>query len=218
MQNGFLTESNNFIEKSLALDPEGFFARYLRAYLPNFERRNWMATKTILDEEYRINPMRFDILAETGKVNFMMKDYAAARICYDSALSMMNRFRMNILRHEYLRIGVTYKHTGDTAKARYYLDQYQTFVDEDQTIYKDLNQGSLLLQKGRKQEALGLVTTFADRHDYFVYMLLMIDVDPLFEGLYREKAFQNAVKKMNANFWRTHERLDERWRTSFEDL
>lgn len=218
MQNGFLKESNHFMNKSLELDPNGFFARLLKAYLPNLEDRNWKAVKTMLEEEYVKQPTRFDILAEIGKVNFMMKDYPQARVCFDSALAIMKKYNMDILRHEYLRIGVTYAHTGDTAKANYYLNQYQIFVDEDQTIYKDLSQASLYLVNGRKREALDLITRFSTSHDYFMYLLLLIDDDPVYEPLQDEAAFRSAVKKMNDNFWRMHERLDEEWRSSFEEL
>ena len=162
--------------------------------------------------------MRFDILAEIGKANFMMKNYPEARLCYDSALSMMYKFNMNVLRHDFLHIGSTYAHTGDTAKARYYLEQYQLFVDQDQSIYKELNQASLFLQQGKKKEALDILTRFADAHDYFIWLLLLIDTDPTFESVQNEPAFRAAVKKLNDNFSRNHKRMDEEWRNRFENL
>jgi TolB-like protein/AraC-like DNA-binding protein/Tfp pilus assembly protein PilF len=218
MQNGFLKESNYYLEKSLALEPNGFFARYLKAWVPNLEHRNWKAAKTVLQQEYQKSPLRFDILAEIGKTNFMLKDYQEARFCYDSALSMMNRFHMNILRYEYLRVAIAHEQTGDTAKAHYYLDQFQDFVEQDQSIYKELNEASLLLHRGRKQEVLDALTRFADTHDYFVYLLLLIDTDPLYESIQNEPAFRAAYKKLNDNFWRNHKRIDDQWRSSFENL
>jgi TolB-like protein/AraC-like DNA-binding protein/tetratricopeptide (TPR) repeat protein len=218
MQNGFFKESNHYLEKSLALEPNGFFTRYLKAWVPNLEHRNWKAARAVLQLEYQQSPMRFDILAEIGKTNFMLKDYQEATRCYDSALSMMKRFHMNILRSEYVHIAVAHEHAGDTAKARYYLDQFQDWVDEDQSIYKELNEASLLLQRGRKQEVLDILTRFADTHDYFVYLLLLIDADPTFESVHAEPAFRAAYKKLSDNFWRNHKRLDEEWRSSFENL
>ncbi|MGC3943660.1 MAG: helix-turn-helix domain-containing protein [Chryseolinea sp.] len=218
LQNGFMKESNQYLQKSLALDPDGFFARYLRAWLPNFESRNWKAAKEILEQEYKKSPMRFDILAEIGKADFMMRDYASAAVRYDSSLKMMNMFGMDILKHEGLRIGMTYEHVGDTAKASQFFRQYQSYVDQDQTIYHDLNQASLLLHTGKKQEAMDLITRFADTQEYFHYLLLLIDVDPLCEDIFEEKQFKAAVKKMNENFQRTHKVMDDQWRSEFENL
>src|SRR5262249_55097855 len=161
----------------------------------------------ILEQEHKKSPMRFDILAEIGKADFLMHDYASAAVHYDSALKMMNMFGMDILKHEGLRIGLTYEHVGDTAKAHQFFRQYQTYVDQDQTIYHDVNQASLLLRSGKKKEAMDLITRFADTHDYFHYLLLLIDVDPICEDIFEEKQFKDAVKKMNENFLRTHKAM-----------
>jgi len=218
LQNGFMKEANHYLQKSLALDPEGFFARYLKAWLPNFESRNWRAAKATLEEEYKKAPMRFDILAEIGKADFLMRDYASASVHYDSAISMMRMFGMDVLQHENLRIAMAYEHAGDTAKANFFYKKYQGYVDQDQTIYHDVNQATLLLRKGKKKEAMDLITKFADTHEHFHYLLLLIDVDPLCEDLFQEKQFKDAVKKMNENFMRTHKLLDEKLRSEFENL
>ncbi|MEJ1240904.1 helix-turn-helix domain-containing protein [Chryseolinea sp. T2] len=217
-QNGFTKEADQFIQRSIALDPNGFFSRYLRAWVPNFANHNWKAVKETLEQEYNKTPMRFDILAEIAKAEFIMRDYASASKHYDSALSMMNMFRMDILKYEYLRIGIAHEHTGDTAKANYFYKEYQAYVDQDQTFYHDLNQASLLIQKGKKKEALDLITRFADTQEMFHYQLLLIDVDPTCEDLFEEKQFKAAVKKINENFTRSHKALDDKWRDEFEKL
>ncbi|HTF18660.1 MAG TPA: helix-turn-helix domain-containing protein [Chryseolinea sp.] len=218
LRNGFFRDSEKFLKKSLALNPNGFFAKHVKAFVSTLESKDWMAARTILQDEYKKSPTRFDILESIGNMNFMLRDYAAARTCYDSALNMMHRFRMDILKPEYLRIGITYNLTGDTAKGRYYIDQFKHFVDEDQTIYKDLNLAMYKLQKGEKQQALDLITNFANTHEYFISLLLLFPTDPLADSIKDEKAFQDAMKKMTANFQRVQERLDEQWRSRFENL
>ena len=218
LQNGFMKEANLYLDKSLALDPSGFFARYLKAWLPNFESHNWKAAKEFLIREYKKTPMRFDMLAEIAKADFLMQDYASARVYYDSALAMMNMFGMNVLQHENLRIGLTYEHVGDTTKALYYYKQYHEYVDQDQTIYHDLNKASLLLCKGNKQEAMDLITKFAESQEQYHYLVLLLEVDPVYEDIFQEKQFRDAVKKIKENYQRTHRRLDEKWRGRFENL
>jgi len=218
LQNGFFKDSEKFLEKSLALNPRGFFAVHVKAYVSTLEKRDWVGARTILQNELKKSPTRFDLLEDVGMMNFMLGDYAAARLCYDSALNMMHRFKMDILKPGYLRIGITYNLTGDSVKGRYYIDEFKHFVDEDQSIYKDLNLAMYKLHMGQKQEALDLITNFANTHDYFLSMLLLFPDDPLADSIRNEKAFDSAMKKMTANFWRMHQRLDEQWRNRFENL
>jgi len=218
LQNGFFKDSDKFLKKSLALNPDGFFTRHIKAYTNTLESRDWVAARAILRIEYKKTPTRFDLLEDIGMMNFMLRDYPAARQCYDSALNMMKMFRMDILQPEYLRIGVTYELTGDTASAHYYIEEFKKFVDADQTIYKNLNLASYLAYKGEKQKALQLITQWADEHDYFNWLILLFPTDPLADGLKNEKPFQDAMKKMESNFRRGQKQLDEKWRNRFEAL
>lgn len=218
LQNGFYKESQEFMKKSLSLDPRGFFAVHVKAYVYTLEHSDWPQAKSILEDEYRRVPTRFDILANIGMVNFMQRDFPAASACYDSALNIMHRFQMDVLKQSYMYIGVAHRKVGNEAKARYYFDRFKQFADQDQTIYKDLYLATYELHAGDKQEALKLITRFADNNDYFISLSLLISEDPVMDDVRNERAFQDAVKKMNSNFWTRHKQLDEKWRPRFEKL
>lgn len=218
LQNGFFKESQKYMEKSLALNPEGFFAKHVKAYISTLESRDWRSARRILREEYKKSPTRFDLLEDIGLMNMMLGDYQGARQCYDSALNIMQMFKMDVLKPEYLHIGLAYELTGDTAKARYYINEFKAYVDQDQSIYQDLSLAMYKAYKGEKKEALELITKWTDEHPYFISLVLIFPHDPLANSLKNEKAFQDAVKKMEDNFWRGHRRLDEQWRSRFENL
>jgi TolB-like protein/AraC-like DNA-binding protein len=218
LQNGFYRDAEKFMNKSLDLNPTGFFARHVKAYVTTLESRDWAGAKAILRREYKKTSTRFDMLEDIGMLNFMMHDYPAARQCYDSALNMMRMFKMDILKPEYLRIGITYQLTGDTASARHYIDEYKRYVDQDQTIYKNLNLALYEAHLGKKREALNLITQWADEHEYFISLLLLFPSDPLADSLKGEPAFAAAMKKMETNFRLGQRRLDEQWRSRFENL
>lgn len=218
LQNGFYKRSQQFLDKSLALNPNGFFAIHVKAYVATLENLDCKRAKEILEEEYRKSPTRFDLLEDIGMMNFMLRDYKAASVCYDSALKIMNRFGMDILKPEYLRIGITYERVGDTARAKHYIDLYKEFLDQDQSIYKDIGVAMYELHKGNKQKALDLITRFADNQDYFISLLLLFDSDPLADGIRAEKAFTDAMKKMNENFWRGHRKLDQQFGDRMDEL
>lgn len=218
LQNGFYKESNEFMQKSLALDPKGFFAVHVKAYVNTIDRVDWATAKTILEEEYRRVPTRFDILSDIGMVNFMQRDFTAARRCYDSALAIMHGFKMDVLAPNYMYVGVSHQKTGDPEGAKYYFDQFKLFADKGQTIYKDLHLATYELHAGNRQKALELFTRFANEQKYFISLVLLIADDPMIDGIRNEKAFQEGLKEMNTNFWTHHKKLDEQWRPRFEKL
>lgn len=218
LQNGFFKDSQKYMEKSLALNPDGFFAKHVKAYISTLESRDWSGARKILREEFKKSPTRFDLLEDIGLMNLMLGDYQSARHCYDSALNIMQMFKMDVLKPEYLHIALAYDITGDTAKARHYLGEFKSYLDQDQTIYQGLSMAMYKAYKGEKKEALELITKWTDEHPYFISFVLIFPHDPLANSLKNEKAFQDAMKKMEANFWRGHRRLDDQWRSRFENL
>ena len=160
--------------------------------------------------------MRFDILQEIGKVNFMMRDFAAARACYDRAIPIMQMFGMDIFRHEYLRIGAAYAHTGDKAKADYYMNK--RFADNDLTMYKDMHLASYYSYQGEDAKAITHFRKFANEQDNFLYWLLLLRDDPLGDNLRKNPEFDAIMKIIEAKFWKKNREIKERFEDDFRNL
>jgi TolB-like protein/AraC-like DNA-binding protein len=217
-QNGFLDEALRYNTRSLQLNPKNFFAGYVRAYIHYGTDRSCAKTKEILQAEWKKDTMRFDILQEIGKVNFMMRDFAAARSCYDRAIPIMQMFGMDIFKHEYLRIGVAYAHTGDKAKADYYMNEYKRFADHDQTMYKDMHLASYYSYQGDHAKAITHFRKFATEQDNFLYWLLLLRDDPLGDNLRKHPQFDPIMKIIEAKFWKKHREVKERFEDDFKNL
>ncbi len=217
-QNGFFNESALFINRSLALNPNGFFSRIVKPYIMNIEKRQWTQARDALKAEYKLTPSRFDILHEVGKTSIMLHDYATARICFDSALSAMHRVGLDIVRHDYLYIGSAYEKTGDPGKAAYYIREFKSYADNDLTMYKDLNLAMYYLYTGDKRKGLDLITRFAEQQDNFNYLVLLCSEDPDLGELKNDPAFRSAMDKISTKFWRKHARLENKWREVIREL
>jgi TolB-like protein/AraC-like DNA-binding protein len=217
-QTGFLDEALRYNTRSLQLNPKNFFAGYVRAYIHYGTDRSCEKTKAILQAEWKKDTMRFDILQEIGKVNFMMRDFAGARSCYDRAIPIMQMFGMDIFRHEYLRIGAAYAHTGDKAKADYYVNEFRHFADSSQTMYKDMFLASYYSYQGDNAKAIMHFRKFANEQDNFLYWLLLLRDDPLGDNLRKSPEFDPIMKLIEVKFWKKNREMKERFADDFRNL
>jgi TolB-like protein/AraC-like DNA-binding protein len=217
-QTGFLEDALRYNTRSLQLNPKNFFAGYVRAYIHYGTDRSCKKTKAILLAEWKKDTMRFDILQEIGKVNFMMRDFAAARSCYDRALPIMQMFGMDIFKHEYLRIGAAYAHTGDKAKADYYINEFKRFADGDKTMYKDMFLASYYSYQGDNTKAITHFQKFATEQDNFLYWLLLLREDPMGDNLRKHPQFDPIMKTIEEKFWKKNREIKERFEDDFINL
>lgn len=218
MQNGFFDDALRYNTRALQLDPKSFFAGFVRAYIYLATDRSCQKTKEILQAEWKKDTMRFDILQEIGKVNFMMRDFAGARSCYDRAIPIMQMFGMDIFKHEYLRIGAAYAYTGDKAKADYYINEYKRFADNDETMYKDMHLASYYSYQGDNAKAIMHFRKFANEQDNFLYWVLLLRDDPLGDNLRKLPQFDPIMKTIEAKFWKKHKEVKERFEDDFKKL
>lgn len=217
-QNGFLEEALRYNTRSLQLNPNNFFAGFVRAYIHYGTDRSCEKTKVLLQAEWKKDTTRFDILHEIGKVNFMMRDFTAAKSCYERAILTMQMFGIDIFKHEYLRIGAAYAHTGDEAKADYYINEFKRFADNDQTMYKDMFLASYYSFRGDNAKAITHFRKFATEQDNFQYWLLLLRDDPLGDNLRKHPQFDPIMKIIEDKFWKKHREVKERFEDDFRNL
>ncbi len=218
VQNGFVDDALRYSTKCLQLDPNNYFGGFVRAYIYYAIDTSCERTKDLLIKEWKKNKMRFDIQQEIGKVKYMMRDFSGAKAEYDSSLAIMNRFGMDIYRHEYLRIASAYAHVGENEKARYYVNEYKAFAEKDKTMYKELFLTMYYSYAGDNEKAMQLFKHFAQTQDNFLYWLLLLRTDPLADNLKKHPEFDATMKIIEDKFWKKNGELKERFGNEFRDI
>jgi TolB-like protein/AraC-like DNA-binding protein len=218
VQNGFFDDALRYNTRSLQLNPKNFFAGFVRAYIYYATDRSCKKTREILIAEWKKDTMRFDILQEIGKVNFMMRDFAAAKSCYDRAIPIMQMYGLDIFKHEYMRIGAAYALTGDKAKGDHYMNEYKRFADNDLTMYKYMHLATYYSWQGEQAKAIRHFRTFANEQDNFLYWLLLLRDDPIGDNLRKSPEFEGIMKTIETKFWKKNEEMKERFEDDFRDL
>jgi tetratricopeptide (TPR) repeat protein len=202
----------------MQLNPKGHFTGFLNDYIRFAKDRDCAKAKERLLARWKTDTMRFDILQEVGKVSNMAGDHATAAKCYDRSLATMKMFGMDLFKEEYLRIGITYEKVGQKQKAAEYITKFKDFADHDQTIYKDLYLMAYASYKEENDKAISMLKRFAKERDYFLYWILLMPDDPLFDDVKKHPDFKASIKTIETKYWRMHEEMKEKFGREFEDL
>ena len=158
MQNGFLDESLKYINKSLQLNPNNFFAGFVSDYVLYAKDRDAEQARVRLLARWKKDTTRFDILHEVGKMSFMLGDYETAASCYDRSIATMKMFGLDIFRHEYMRVGMAYEKVGEQKKADEYIRMFKDYADQNSTMYKDLYCSATILTKAKLKRQLNYLS------------------------------------------------------------
>ncbi len=218
MQNGFLNEALRYNEKSLQLNPSQFFAGFVNHYIHYAMDKDAKKAKQRLLAHYKKDTVRFDILQEAAKMSFMSGDYEEAKSYYERSLRTMKMYGMDLFKHEYLRIAMTYDKTGDKEKAKEFAEAFREYAEGDLTMYKDLHLSAYYAYKGETAKAVALFSKFANEQDNFLYWLLLMDQDACVEDLRKHPDFKASMKKIEQKYWKKHKELKERWGSEIENL
>ncbi|HYG02534.1 MAG TPA: helix-turn-helix domain-containing protein [Chryseosolibacter sp.] len=218
LQNGFIDEALKYNKQSLQLNRHNFFAGFVNDYILFAKDHDAKKAKDRLLARWQKDTTRFDILHEVGKMNFLIRDFETASACYDRALATMQMFGMDIFKHEYLRIATAYRKTGQKDKEREYASRFKTFADNDLTMYKDLHLVAYYSYTGELEKAIELFQQFSAGEDNFLYWILLMRGDPMFDNLEARPGFDPAMAEIERKFWKKHQELKQKWGYEFADI
>jgi TolB-like protein/AraC-like DNA-binding protein/Tfp pilus assembly protein PilF len=218
LQNGFLDEALKYSNKSIQLNPKNFFAGFVNDYILFAKDRDAKKAKDRLLARWKKDSTRFDILHEVGKMSVMSGDYAFASSCYDRSMATMKMFRLDIFKHEYLRMAFAYKKTGQQEKAEEYVRKFKDFADHDLTMYKDLYLAAYYTYTGETEKAVKLFRRFSKEQDNYLYWVLLIPTDPVLDNLKKHPECDAIMKEIEHKYWKKHVEVKEKWEYEFREL
>ncbi len=209
VETGFIREAEQYIQKSLAYNSENRFSEYLYIYLKLAQNFNLKRTKGDLIRLLEKDTMRLDIIQEIGKVCYTMNEYEEAWKYYRKFLRIKEMFNLDIYNSEDIHIAYVLDKLGRKQEAENFYSKFLNYAENDPTIYRDLNMCSYYAAKGELEKGMEYFKGFTDERDYFYWLILFLDKDPVILNLSEQPDFDQTLKTITENFWIQHQELRE---------
>lgn len=206
IQNGFIEESQHYLDLSLANDPYNQFACYVSANIRYAKTKDYKQMREPLLAELNKNPNRIDVLQEVARVTFYMKDYKKANVYYERYLSLNEIFRMDFFGSEDIKIAFTLDKLGQHDKAAPFAEKFRLFAAKDRTMHHNLLMSTYYAYQKDSKKALEFLKLFAAENN-FQYRFLFLDTDPIFDDLKPLPEFKEAMRTIHNKINDTHEEL-----------
>jgi TolB-like protein/AraC-like DNA-binding protein len=207
-QAGFMEEALLYVDKSITYNANGFFSRFFRIFVLYASNRNLPQAKDLLIQELRKDTTRLDIMQEVGKVCYVMQDYKSAYAYYKKFLAAREMMQLDIYRNENLKIGMVLSKIGQEQKGKELIENYKSFADNDQTIYKNLYLAEYYSYQRNFDKAIEHLKQFS-KEDNYSYWVLLLEEDPVIEPIKNSSEFKKVMGTIKSKFWARREALKE---------
>lgn len=207
IQNGFVDEAIKYINKSLNLNPENYYAPYVKALIMYAKEPNIERTKQSLVKEWKKDTSRLDILQEVAKFYFYEEDYDSAYHYYKKFVTAKEAYGLDIYPQENIRIGKVYEKMGLDAQSMDFYRAYAEYCENDQSIYKSASLAVKFANEGKIDLAIEQFNVFAMQDNFQYWMLVFLKIDPLINPLKDNAAFDDVMQKIEDRFWENQSRL-----------
>jgi len=206
MQAGFVDEGVKYMDRSLAYDPQSYFAGYLSILFHFAKQRDLKGCRELLTKKLDKDTTRIDIVKEIAKICYIMRDYESAYRYYKKFVSLREAYHMEIYKEEFLDIGIVFSKAGQNEKAETYIKVFKDFADENQTIYKHAYLSMYYAYRNDVDKAIEHLTLFS-KEDNYIYWILLINDDPIVDHLKDLPQYKKVMRDIENKFWATHEKI-----------
>ncbi|MFC2103960.1 helix-turn-helix domain-containing protein, partial [Bacteroidota bacterium] len=207
VQSGFIDEAENYINKSLEYNPHNIYSDYVKAYILYAKNKNLKQTIQLLLETLEKDTTRLDVIQEVGKIYYYLKDYENSYKYYKRFLDIKHALNLDIFPSENAKIGVVLAEVGLTEESKKLFMDYKYYAENDQTIYKNLSLAMYNSYKGDTKKAIEHLKLFSEEDNYFYWVLLFLDIDPLIDNVKDNSEFNKILNDIETKFWKRHEKI-----------
>lgn len=207
IQTGFVDEAIKSINKSLEYNPNNSYSEYVKAFILYAKHRDFKKIKESLLAILDRDTNRIDVLQEVGKICYFMRDYESAYKYYSRFVEIREAQNLDIYRVENSKIAVVYDKAGHLNKSKQLMADFKEYAENDNSIYKHLNQTMYFAYSGDKEKALENLNLFTKETDYHYWILLFFEIDPLLDNIRKLPQFKKTLKQIEDNFWQNHNQI-----------
>jgi TolB-like protein/AraC-like DNA-binding protein/tetratricopeptide (TPR) repeat protein len=203
-QTGFVREAEQYIQKSLDLNPANLFSAYLHTYIKFAGHSDLERTKRELILIWKRDTTRLDILQEIGKVCYTQESYEEAWQYYERFIKYKQLYDLNIYDAQDLTIGFVLEKLGRQQLADSLYAEYEAFIVQDESIYSDLMKAGHYAVHGEVERGMQHFKAFTSQTDYIYWVILFLDKDPVLMKLSGHPDYEKTIRTITDNFWKQH--------------
>ncbi len=207
IQSGFIQEAEKYIQKSLEYQPENLYSAYVRAYILYAKNRDLEASRDLIIDALQKDSTRLDIMQEVAKFYYFQRDYENAYKYYKKFIELKEAWNLSIYNSEDLKIAVVLDKLGLKEESDRYFTKYRDYAENNQSIYRNMNLATYYSYKGQTDKAIEHLDQFSKEDNYFYWVLVFTDIDPLMDNIKDLPEFKKIMKKIDKKFWDYHNRI-----------
>lgn len=207
IQNGFVEEANEYINKSLNYNQNNGYAPYVKVYIQYARDGNLEQTKQSLIRELEKDTTRIDILQEVAKLHYYQEDYDTAFLYYKKFVETRKKRGMDIYPQEDIKIGFVYEKMGLNEQAAEFIASYAAYCENDESIYKSVSFAALYSIEKKLDDAIEQLNIFSAKSNYQYWILVFMNTDPIFKPLKSHPEFNKVMQKIEDRFWENNAQL-----------
>ncbi len=207
IQNGFISEAEQSARTSLSYDPDNLYSAYVLAYILLAKDRDVERTRDMLKTTLRKDTSRLDVIQEVAKFYYAVGSYDSAYFYYDKFLNLRDLYGMSVFEAEEIKIAFVLRQLGRDQESQAHLDQYRNYVENDQSIYKDLFWFSYYAVLGDSDEAIKHLELFSQQNGFQYWFVLFLREDPISRLISSHPQFEVLINRIETRFWLSHDEL-----------
>lgn len=207
VQNGFTNEAKKYIDLSLDNNPENYYAPFLNVFIQYAQHQNIERATNALENEWKKDTTRLDIMQEVGKFYYFQEKYDRAFYYYDKFVKIKENNGLSMYPQENLKIGLVYDKMGLHESAEDFYKAYAEYCKNDQSIYQPASLAMKYLHEENPNLAIEQLKLFATKNNYQYWVLLFLEEDPLMKTLKSHPAYDEVIQKIRDRFWENHNEL-----------
>jgi TolB-like protein/AraC-like DNA-binding protein/Tfp pilus assembly protein PilF len=207
IQSGFVEQAEKYINVSIQYDPENLFSAYVKPYILYAKNKNLEELKNQLIKVFKRNITRIDIIQETGKAHYLLRDYESAYQYYQRFLNIKDDLNLSVYPFENAKIALVYEKMGEKGKAGQLMNDYFSDAQNDKSIYKDLSLAAYYSYQNNTKKALEHLEAFSKQTNFHYWTILFLDKDPLMDNIKDLPEFKKLFIQMKKTFWRSHQQI-----------
>ncbi len=207
IQNGFQEEAAMYIDESLDYNPNNLFSAYVKSFIHYADHRNLDTIRQELLTTLMRDTTRVDILQELASMCYYQRDYEAAFKYFSIFHQAKVKYNLAIYPDEDIKIAFLYGKNGKKETEEKLLLNYKFYAENDKSIYRDLSMSMFYAYQNRPDRAIEYLNEFAKQERFQYWIIIFTDMDPIFDGIRDMPEYQQVMKKLEENFWKTHEEI-----------
>jgi TolB-like protein/AraC-like DNA-binding protein len=208
IQTGFVDEALTNIEKSKAYNPDNIYIPYLKIFIEYAKYKNLPKTTELLENEWRKDTTRIDILNEVAKLNYYQKKYEEAYQFYETLNNIKLNRGIELYPHENLKMAICYEKMGFSDKAEQFYKIYEDYCKNDSSIYQSASLAFKYIHDGNHEKAIEQFKLFSTKSGFQYWIVVFLEQDPLLNQLKSHPEYEETIQSIKDKFWQDHKEIE----------